>query len=87
MLTSLKDEDYIVHFLNRCDLSNYQIVLCAHPAFFNSTEKFFLKKNFNYSFITLKKYHSREVMDAADLIISGYASLAYEAFFSKIKRH
>ena len=43
VLTSLKDEDYIVHFLNRCDLSNYQIVLCAHPAFFNSTEKF-LKK-------------------------------------------
>ena len=41
VLTSLKDEDYIVHFLNRCDLSNYQIVLCAHPAFFNSTEKFF----------------------------------------------
>ena len=80
ILTSLKDEDYLVHFLNRCDLSNYQIVLSAHPAFFDSTETYF-KKNFKFDFITLKKYHSREIMDAADLIISGYASLAYEAFF------
>ena len=34
--------------------------------------------------MTLKQCHSREVMVAADLIISGYASLAYEAFFQNL---
>ena len=83
VLTSLKDEDYLVHFLNKCDLARYLIVLCAHPVTQYSTEKYF-KKNFNFSFVTLKKYHSREVIEAADLIVSGYASLAYEAFFRKL---
>jgi len=83
VLTSLKDEDYLVDFLNRCDLSKYQIILCAHPAYFKFTETYF-NKNFNSDFMTLKQYHSREVMVAADLIISGYASLAYEAFFQNL---
>ena len=83
VLTSLKDEDYIVNFLNKCNLSNYQIVLCPHPAFKNFTNQYFIK-NFNYNYTILKNYSSREVIDAADLIISGYASLAYEGFFRRL---
>ena len=41
-------------------------------------------KNFNYNYTILKNYSSREVIDAADLIISGYASLAYEGFFRRL---
>lgn len=83
VITAIKDEDYIVNFLNKCNLSKFQVILCPHPAWKKETKNYF-SKNLKVKFLTLNNYSSREAMSSADLIICGYSSMAYEAFFNNL---
>jgi hypothetical protein len=84
LLTSLKDYNLFVKFLNKCDLKNYVIILRPHPAVRNSTLKYF-RKNFNFKFKTLDNYNTREIISISDFSLIHSSSMGYESIIKKIK--
>ena len=82
--TALNDEKNIINFLNKCNLSNYLIILCPHPYFIRKSTLEF-KDEFKYDFKVLQNYTTREVASAADFVITGYSSIGLEILLKKIK--
>lgn len=76
----LSTHDYLgmLDILNKCNLSNFFIVLRPHPYYAEPTIKYF-NKNFKYKYHLLKELNSREVIKVSDYIISGDSSLCYES--------
>jgi|TARA_B110000438_G_scaffold95292_1_gene94588 hypothetical protein len=81
--TALNDEKNIINFLNKCNLSNYLIILCPHPYFIRKSTLEF-KDEFKYDFKVLQNYTTREVASAADFVITGYSSIGLEILLKKI---
>ena len=84
ILTALNDEKNIVNFLNKCDLSDFFIILSPHPYFIKESILEF-NNNFKYKFKVFNDLSTRQVICAADLVITGYTSVGFEVLIRKGK--
>jgi len=82
--TALNDERNIINFLNKCDLSDFFIVLSPHPYFIKESTLEF-NNNFKYKFKVFNDLSTRKVISAADLVITGYTSVGFEVLLRKGK--
>ena len=82
--TAYKDERNIINFLNKCNLTDFFIILSPHPYFIKESSLEF-NNNFKYKFKVFNDLSTREVISAADLVITGTTSVGFEVLLRKGK--
>ena len=80
--TNINDYGSVINMLNKCDLSNFLIILCPHPYYKKETILEF-ENNFKYKFSIFKELSTREIVSVTDFIICGISSIGFEALFQK----
>ena len=77
ILCSLHDYESFIKLLNKCDLSNFNIIVLPHPLEIEKTLECF-NKNFKKDFFNGGKLIKTELLKSSDYIIFGDTSLGLE---------
>ena len=82
--TAINEEKNIISFLNKCNLSDFLIILCPHPYYKKETLYEFMN-NFKHEFKVFDELSTREIISISDFVICGNSSVGFEAVLNKIK--
>ena len=82
--TAINDERNIINFLNKCDLSNFLVIICPHP-YYKKQSIMKFENYFKYNFKIFENLSTREIISISDFVICGYSSVGFEALLNKTK--